>query len=818
MRKRLPLFLALAGAVLLTSAQAGRAAGESGALKLDPERIETFFIQPGVAQQLTWKTAAPEGLLPYSLQDYAGNTLSEGMGTVGADGRLVLSLQLPRGYYEVVIQDQHFGVIAQDAFTRPADPYFGVDAVLTWLERRAPMRESLVKALKRSGISWSRERMRWVGVNPKPGVWDWSEYDHTWDLRQKYAAEKMTVLEMFHDGGSAKGQWPFTCSFPMNLPQMAASWPTIYNKFSATWGGLEVWNEPDGGYGYGLPADQYVPLVKTMRWAFQQAKITQPIGSGVFIGTDPSTYHQYCNLNGMLDHSDFVSFHDYRRATEMERLVKVYRDWLRESGKESMPLWLTEAGWPWDKGPGRPPLDQDQVSAMEIAWKGVEAKACGVAHYMPFCLAFYEEGGIKSFSMMGKEVTPLRSMGAYVQSVRALAGLDYAGDLDVAGAIKTRVFADPANAAQRVAVIFTNDIGTKNITLPASATRAETMDGRALTISNNSIQVSGGMAYVWFDAAAVDAKLHRNTLAAELLAASRKPAPVAAPASPVVLRYVVDPTQESPSMAKYLLSQDTAAHWRVKVNAYNLSDQPEQVTLQIQQRTTGAALGSPQRVEIPARGVADANWTLDVRGAVDVAHVTPIAITGQRANGQAISAAVLPVLLEGSMEQFESKFRMQPIPFIKPAEWQRNMVGHGHITMTAEGSSLLRMAVNFDKPGERWVYPKLPIQTGLLAGKKGLLIRARTQETAAVRIILFEKVGGAYWTNSTIIPTDGQWHVAYIPFDEFETLPSHPDKVDFKLDLDQVNFIAVGMHDNSKDHKNTLEISDLRVVGTEGTK
>ena len=68
----------------------------------------------------------------------------------------------------------------------------------------------------------------------------------------------------------------------------------------------------------------------------------------------------------MLDDSDAVSFHSYDRAKDVEGYVSRYRTWLKNGGKEGMPLWHTECGWSWVLGPDRPPQNQDAASAR---WK-----------------------------------------------------------------------------------------------------------------------------------------------------------------------------------------------------------------------------------------------------------------------------------------------------------------------------------------------------------------------------------------------------------------------------------------------------------------
>ena len=117
-----------------------------------------------------------------------------------------------------------------------------------------------------------------------------------------------------------------------------------------------------------------------------------------------------------------------------------------------MPLWITECGRPWSRGPDRPPIAEDQTSALDIVMKGVEARACGVARYFPFVYPFYEENS-NNFGMTDRRGTPLRSLAAYAQMIRVLANQRYLGDLrqNEPGISRARVFGDDH---QTIAVLY----------------------------------------------------------------------------------------------------------------------------------------------------------------------------------------------------------------------------------------------------------------------------------------------------------------------------------------------------------------------------
>ena len=181
---------------------------------------------------------------------------------------------------------------------------------------------------------------------------------------------------------------------------------------------------------------------------------------------------------GLLDSVDVFSFHTYGRAPEMQGLVDNYRAWLKAHDREAMPLWITECGRPWPKGPDRPPAEPDMISALDITMKAIEARCCGIERYFAFVYPFYEEQQ-QNFGMMGRLGTPLRSMAAYVRAASLLAGKTYLGDLvcDDASIQRARVFGD---SRETVAVLYTGQPAagaSRGLACRSCAPKASTVGG-----------------------------------------------------------------------------------------------------------------------------------------------------------------------------------------------------------------------------------------------------------------------------------------------------------------------------------------------------
>ena len=779
---------------------------------LKPLSLEQFFVDPVASVSLHW-TGGPAGAaqLTYLVTDYAGKQVASGQIPV-ADGAVDVSLNLGPGFYEIAFKEtgQAFGICALPAYKGQPDPFFGIDAGLSWLSVPA-VHDELIGILARCGIGIARERLFWGELSPTSSTWNWNQ--RYTPVRDLYAKHDVKVLELFHDAPRWSGS-DDQHRYPQDLIGVANAWAGIGAKYGPAWGALEVWNEPDlGGFSGASTMEQYPPIVKAVAYGFARAKMNTPIGGGVFSNPSDRTL-QLAALNGLLDNLDFLSFHSYYGPAAIETQVKRYRDWVKVNGRETLPLWITECGTPSKRGPQRPPVDEDSTSALGITMAAIEARACGVARHFPFVYPFYEEN-VSSFGMMGKENTPERSMVAYAEAIQVLANRPYLGDLKgVPSTVqRARVFGGDPDS---VIVVYTGkaqpDAAVK---LSIRVDHLQGIDGRALAIENDgSVPVPDGLTYVWLRKADLRGKLLTDTLAARLYAVARKPAAKRPDPSPIILSYpagVSGTPGVTPTAQGYVVSPETARQFPVKIRISNLSTEPHKVQLawySIGKGAPGKPVAGPA-VDVPASGTADAAWTADLGADVVGAGRGFLAVTASDGLSK-VSPLALPVLLTATLETALPSYKARAaISLNAPAKWDKNITGDGkmEITTTPEGHWLLNVSFG---AGDPWVYPRQQMHPGFFTGKLAVIIRARCMKPGSVKIIIWEKGGAGYLTTFDIIPADGQWHTAILNFSDFALLYGTSD-ADGKLDLDQVDRFSVGMNSNAK--QNTLEVSDLYVVG-----
>jgi hypothetical protein len=607
MRQSLSIGVSLVALVLAADPTAA-------AVTLKPIAVEDFFIEP--ERPAVLKLAIESGDLSepiqYQILDYAGARVAAGKAGA-ASGKIVeIAINLPQGYYDLEFPaaNQRFGLFASPAWQGEPDPFLAIDSAMSWLVRDGARRESLIKNLRRSGIAMSRERLSWGEVSPAADRWDWEGGHRFETIRRFYARQSVPVLEMFHDSPGWTGK---VGPYPDDLAATARGWREIARRWRPTWGALEIWNEPNIHFGGNLPADQYVALVKTISYAVSSLDNPPPLVGGV-IAEDNRAFLEAAARNGLLDCVDAVSFHTYAPAPALGPLIGRYRAWLKAFERPSMPLWITECGRPWKKGPGRPPRDQDSISALDIAMKAVEARAGGIACYFAFVYPFYEENE-NNFGMTDRQGTPLRSMAAYARLASVLARKQYLGDLkcDDGTVQGVRVFADDR---ETVAVFYTGKPeADAKIPLPVPVLRSEGIDGRRLTAAENAtLPVPDGLTYAWLDRSRLGDRLLTDTSAMRLWTVGQEKPPQRPAPSPIVLRFGLDRQTFEAKPDGYHLAADRARKVPLVVHVFNLSSQAQRLVITPLFSSDKARLtsGGPQPIEVPAEGRATVRWEADL--------------------------------------------------------------------------------------------------------------------------------------------------------------------------------------------------------------
>ena len=776
------------------------------ATTLRPVSADSFLISPEKPTTLSWIVSGdrPTGPLAYVLRDYTGRQVDSSKATVGS-GRVEATVRLAAGYYELEFPaiQRSFGVVSIDPYGGQTDPFFAIDAAMSWLVRNAEIREGLVRALRRGGVPMARERLNWESVEPQQNQWQWDTAQQYETLRQAYRGQGVEILEMFHNTPA----WTGTVGkYPDDLVATARSWRPITDRWRPTWGALEIWNEPDISFGDFLPADQYMAVVRAIAYGLKDSDV--PLVGGVFAHYSRPFLDNAAD-NGLLDCVEAVSFHTYGRAEQMEKQVADYRAWLAAYGRGSMPLWITEGGRPWRRGPDRPPHEQDAASALDITMKGVEARACGIARYFPFVYPFYEERE-NNFGMMGREATPLRSMAAYLQLVSRLAHKKYLGTLaSVEPAVpRARVFGDDR---ETLAVLYTGKPdGETKVKLGVPVLRVEGIDGRPIETDSQTVPIPDGLAYVWLDGRTGLQPASPSVPPTATLPVSRGNS-----ISPILLRYQIDPAVVTAVTAGYRTVREAPAALPVKVRVFNLGHQPQELAIRLSFDRPAASIESPaeQTLSVPAESFADVVWQTDLSRAFAGSDRLQGSVTARGASAGNVLPLVIGWIGEGTLQQRLERFAStERLPIEQLDRWRPAIAGGGKAELKKMPEGHWRLEAKF-APGDRWVYPRFSLPNDFRAEAwEGLLVRARCERPATVRIFVWEGTSGVgYLTAGPIIPADGKWHTAVIRFADLSLSTANAPDPNQRLDLDQVRSISIGM--NSNEVNNAMEVSHAHAIG-----
>ncbi len=772
----------------------------------------SFFADPDKAFEIP--TPVPGGT-SYRLFDYAGTEIASGKSAHIGEGKSSISLTLKSGYYEIALfgVEDRLGVVVQSAFTSEVDPFFGMDTGLsTWSRQGLGDRAQYVHVLKRIGVAICRERFDWGGAQKSPELWDFETERSLESTRALFRKSGPQILESFQDAPDFLSESKDKV-YPTDHVGVSSAWKEIAARFSPGWGGLEVWNEPDIK---NLPADQVAPLVKSIHYTFQSAGIKTPLGGGAIAYLNKG-FPDLLGMNGVLDHVDFASFHYYGSGLGIEGQVGTARRWLSNFGRESLPLWLTEMTAPWSGPyPSRAPGKDDRNRALDIALSAGEAKATGLARIFPFLFRNYGEGIERHYGLMDKAGTPQRTVASWAFAIRVLAHANYIGDWSVPlpGIQRARVF--ETASGNRILMLYTGDRNESlSLILPFTPVHVFGVDGRVLFERQKKIAIPDGL--VWIEAKASDlASLKTDTEATRLLALSRKKNTPVKP-SPIVIHPWVESEDIGSVSRSYLLSEKTV-RIPVETRLFNLSDRTASVSLSVKALSAdgkkwktveglafekiteiGPKSSLKVRLEIPVK-----NLEHDPEG---MSYVRLLAITPNHPHATpAVLSFSKPLGLESHLARFAYRFAL---PVGEKHRWITHVADGGESVFGENPESAWQMEVRFASKGNNWSYPLFnPPQEVALERVSSMLIRAKLTGKATARFLVNTTDKKKFVTSTSIIPADGQWHVALLNLDTFvlantEDSGAKPGK--------NIQSISLGL--NCEALENKLEISDLYLLG-----
>lgn len=786
---------------------------QSFAATFKPLDVSEFLVEPNSEATFRFEILSQEGEKPETVDsqtlrvlDARGNVRELPKTVRHEEETVTVTLTLPQGYWELVFGEDRFGIVALPKCDEKLDAFFAIDGALSWLVQDDTLREGIVKLARKSGIGMVRERFRLSSLAKAPGVFDWEANNRYETLRKTYKKHGVEIQELFHDAPAWMGK---TKVYPKDLNAFADAAGKIAERWEPYWGAIEVWNEPDIFFGGNLPADQYVAVVKAFSYRMREDGRNTPIIGGV-VAHHHEDWLAAAKASNLLDIVDIFSFHTYDRAPSMERLIGRFRDY------SPLPLWLTECGRPWKKGPDRPPLEQDFESVTDIIMKGVESKCCGVERYFPFVLPYYEEND-NNFGMLDRSGTPLRSFAGYAQMIRTLAHTDYLGDLKPecyelvdaesrSNIQRARVFKKASGEA--ILVLYTGEMKPLRLKTRFPVTKIESVLGEPLPLDKGTMTVTDGLVYVFCDQIE-ERMIEKNTEAMRLLTLAKKSYDNKASQimrhSPVVAVYDYDEDNITPDSAGYRATKKIDKPLPMAMRVYNLSRETHEFL--IEERANGPSFFMREsRFSLPGG---------EMRRILNEAYLQPFEETEfyhfdtNVHSPEAIQCMSLKFFTEPSLEgQLKKHPNAKALPISKE-RWSKNVPGGAKLEIEGENHGV-RFSVEFGE-GDKWCYPNLSLPEEFrLTHEGGFLARVRCTGETTVRMFLFEEGSGSgYLSEDARIscPADGQWHVFHVPIRAFHYNASTPPDPDGALDLEKVKRISIGF--NTQSQTATLEIDAL---------
>ena len=816
-----------------------------------PVNSTQFWVTPEKSETIRFESAdvGETKSTPFVLRTTDGDVLKEDVASLDGNS-LEITITLPQGYFELELPEtsQTFGVVSQPAFlqddekgtseedeSRQIDPFFAIDAASTWLVRKdGDVREDLIRNARRMGIATYRERVSWARIEPKEGEIN-LEADNSSDSLRKIAKKNgMPVLELFHNAPDWTGK---IGTYPVDLVKTAKSWGKIAKSWEPYWGAIEVWNEPDISFSGNLPADQYVPILKTIGYEFDRLGVKTPIVGGVIAAFQDDFMNSLAD-NGALNLCDIFSFHTYCRAFEMEGVSLRYLHWLEKNDSQKKPVWITECGRPWRKGTDRPNREADLLSGIDIVQKGVVAKALGVDAYFPFVYVFYEEND-NNFGMCDRNNAPLRASAAYARSIYWLNRKECVGQwrLNAPEPERSYVFVNKQTNAC-VVVAYARDMRKgRTLQLPLRPLRVERATGESVAVDeNNVVDFSDGFLFIELPK---DADLSlKEPDAVDEARKTRADAKAKAPDSPranasTVLRFDFDKETTTATADGYRINDPETETFTGTISVFNLAEKDVELPIQAkvlpgdaerEDETIDAISISQSRLSIKARGVAQLQFK------IDATKISPF--SGARVVFTAGDEGYLSFFVsQGVTAANFLKFAREICAFDlnDPSAWNRSASTNGTLDFIdgldkRQGGKGWGFNVKFSDENDRWAYPvrALKFQEGTrklslrdvkgtiverdLSEFKGVAFRVKgsvKSESASLRFFTYSDKGPYYYTSAPFAPADGQERFVFIPFRSLNAYGGVPDS----FDPNRINAISIGC--NSKSSEVDVQVGDF---------
>lgn len=196
--------------------------------------------------------------------------------------------------------------------------------------------EHAARVARDAGVKWSREDFSWGRIEPQPGRFDWTYYDHLVACARRNGISVYAIV----------GYWsswtkPYTSQGIDEYVHFVKALVDHYRADIKQW---EIWNEPNIFFWDG-PKDLYAELLTRSYAAIKEIDPQAQVLGLSTAGIDHKFISRMLELKAPFD---VLTIHPYRKflddAAFIDDLKKVSAQVQRPDAPRR-PVWLTEMGW-----------------------------------------------------------------------------------------------------------------------------------------------------------------------------------------------------------------------------------------------------------------------------------------------------------------------------------------------------------------------------------------------------------------------------------------------------------------------------------------
>jgi len=228
----------------------------------------------------------------------------------------------------------------------PSPSLWGVCAHLGWSE--FDNLEEELDLMQQAGIGWVRADFSWGNIEPKDGQFVFDRYDRVVEAAGRRGIAVLPILDY-------NSPWAGLAHEHLDLWQRYVR--TVVSRYARKVRVWEVWNEENIGFWKPKPnPKQYARLLRATYQTIKSIDRDLLVMFGGLAGIAPDFVGQAIEA-GARDSFDVLAIHPYCYPQSIEKSGRIqeFRELqrvLREAGRDQIPVWITEVGWPTHRDPG----------------------------------------------------------------------------------------------------------------------------------------------------------------------------------------------------------------------------------------------------------------------------------------------------------------------------------------------------------------------------------------------------------------------------------------------------------------------------------